>query len=821
MLRFSGPNKLLATALVASVAAISVLSSQPALAQQSTTNRFQSGSYNIPAQPLSSALASFARTSGLKIAYPAAITQGKTSSTTVGPYTPTGALKQILSGSGLSYRFTGDNAVTVFDPSLMDAGRSDIQGATALEPLVVTGNRGTTEGTGSYTTGEMATATGLPLSIRETPQSVSVISHQRIEDQDLRSVEDVVVNSPGVIFKKKGIADDNDKGLFARGLEIENFQVDGVNVNKNLNSLSLDTEIYDHIEIVRGATGLLSGAGSPSATVNLVRKRPTSEFQASVEGTIGSWNTHRGTFDVGGPISDDGGLRGRAVGAFQEGDSYIDRLTQKSQALYGVLEADVGDNSMLTFGGEYQNKECRACGYFGAPAYFSDGTPAVFDRSFNSAANWSRQDRTRYSGFIEFEHEFDNDWKLTATGTYIYENNDRTYGWFSRNGYADKDTGAGSSLWVAKWPIPTKQASFDARVEGPMEMFGREHDLVFGVNASRTRADYDMYPLWTVPGFNASIPNIFDWNGDFAEPEWPTTGKRYYTLTQYSAYGATRLKPTDELSVILGSRINWYDQDSTYDYIAWGPYPDAIKENGVWVPYAGVVYDITDSLSAYASYTSIFQPQSVMDVSGQTLQPVTGDTYEIGMKAALFDERLNASVALFRTKQDNYAVADGNLTPTGDDAYVAANGAVIRGIEFELSGEILPDWQMQASFTHASTELPDGFSMSVGIPQNSMKLFTSYRLPGEWEKLTIGGGVRWESSSSFTQKNSTFPRGVTTKQDAFFVVDLMAKYDFNEKVTAKLNIHNLFDKKYYASTNIYSNVYGDPFNATLSLNYKF
>ena len=572
---------------------------------------------------------------------------------------------------------------------------------------------------------------------------------------------------------------------------------------------------------MRGATGLLSGAGSPSATVDLIRKRPTSEFQASIEGTIGSWNTHRGTFDVGGPISEDGGLRGRAVGVLQEGDSYIDRLTQKSQALYGILEADVGDRSMLTIGGEYQNKECRACGYFGVPAYFSDGTPATFDQSFNSAANWSRQDRTRYSGFVEFNHEFENDWKLDATATYIYENNDRTYGWFSRNGYADKDTGAGSSLWVAKWPIPTKQASFDADIEGPVEMFGREHDLVFGVNASRTRADYAMYPLWTVPGFDASIPNIFDWNGEFPEPEWETTGTRYYTQTQYSTYGAARIKPTDDLSVILGSRISWYDQDSTYDYIAWGPYPDAIKEDGVWIPYAGVVYDLTENLSAYASYTSIFSPQSVMDVSGQTLDPVTGDTYEIGLKAAFFDDQLNASVALFRSNQDNYALADGNLTPTGDDSYVAADGAITRGIEFELTGEILPRWQMQASFTHVSTDLPDGFNIVVGLPQNTMKLYTAYQLPGEWEKLTVGGGVRWESSSSFTQKNRTFPDGVTTKQDAFFVVDLMAKYDFSEDISAKLNIRNLFDKKYYASTNIYSNVYGEPLNASLSLSYKF
>ena len=224
MLRISGRNKLFTAALVASVAALSIVPGQQALAQQSTTGRVQPGTYNIPAQPLSSALASFARNSGLKIAYPAALTRGKTSSAAVGPYTRTGALQQILSGSGLSYSFTGDDAVTVFDPRGIDSGAVNADGATALERLTVLDNRGSTEGTGSYTTGEMATATGLPLSIRETPQSVSVIARQRIEDQDLRSVEDVVANSPGVIFKKKASPTTTTRAFLPVGWKSKTFR---------------------------------------------------------------------------------------------------------------------------------------------------------------------------------------------------------------------------------------------------------------------------------------------------------------------------------------------------------------------------------------------------------------------------------------------------------------------------------------------------------------------------------------------------------------------------------------------------------------------
>lgn len=274
-------------ALAASVAIAPLVSATAASAQEDKGARLQPVTYNIPAQPLAGALTAFARASGLKIAYPARLTAGKSAGAISGPYTRTGVLDQLLAGSGLAYRFTADDTVTILDPSSAGIGGAGAVEGTGLDPIIVTGREGTTEGTGSYTTSRMSTATGLGLSIRETPQAVAVVSRQRLTDQRITSVEDAMVNAPGVIFKKKATADDNEKGLFSRSMEITNMQVDGVNMHKDFKALSLDTALYDRIEIVRGSTGLMSGTGNPAASVNLFRKKPTDTFQAEINGTVG------------------------------------------------------------------------------------------------------------------------------------------------------------------------------------------------------------------------------------------------------------------------------------------------------------------------------------------------------------------------------------------------------------------------------------------------------------------------------------------------------------------------------------------------------
>lgn len=207
------------------------------------------------------------------LSFDAQLTQGKQSAGLQGDYGIASGLAAMLSGTGLEAVSQGGNNYGL-----------RVAGAQTLAPVEVLGSRepGPSEGTDSYTVGLSTTATKLPMTLRETPQSVSVMTRQRLSDQGLNTLEDAIANTPGLTFKKKGSADDNEKGLYARGMEITNMQVDGVPTHKDFNALGLDTALYDRIEVVRGSTGLLNGAGNPAASINLVRKRPTQEFEASV-----------------------------------------------------------------------------------------------------------------------------------------------------------------------------------------------------------------------------------------------------------------------------------------------------------------------------------------------------------------------------------------------------------------------------------------------------------------------------------------------------------------------------------------------------------
>ncbi|TGC32089.1 TonB-dependent receptor [Pseudomonas citronellolis] len=230
--------------------------------------------------------------------------------------------------------------------------------------------------------------------------------------------------------------------------------------------------------------------------------------------------------------------------------------------------------------------------------------------------------------------------------------------------------------------------------------------------------------------------------------------------------------------------------------------------------------------SVYASYTSIFQPQSYRDRNGSPLDPREGDNYEIGLKSELFDGRLNTAIALYMIKQDNLAESDPGQTVPGTDgetAYRAVSGAKTKGFDLEASGELLPGWNLTASYSHSVTKDSDGERLNTVAPAEMFKLWTTYRLPGEWETLTVGGGANWQSGIHFTATPWQLGQTVKAKQEQYTVVDLMARYRFTEQVSATLNVNNLFDKKYLSAldTTFYGGYYGDPRNVMLTTQYRF
>ncbi|MBT3067663.1 TonB-dependent receptor [Rhodoferax sp. U11-2br] len=779
------------TTLAHAAAALGLaLSMQAALAQNV--------SFNIPAQPLATALAAFAQQSGLQLAFPPELVQGKQAHAVSGTHNVKQALAQLLRGSGLDGQVVG-KTLTV-EPVTIAAG--------TLAAVTVTANQlgEITEGTGSYTPGAIATATRLVLTPRETPQSISVVTRQEMNDFNLTSIDAVMAHTPGVSI----VTYDSERTeYYARGFAIQNFQYDGIPMQRDSsysagNTLT-DMVIYDRVEVLKGATGLLTGSGDPGATINMIRKKPTKKFQGEVSLGASSWDSYRGQLDVSGALNPAGTLRGRAVAAYQDKHSQLDGYERKTSTFYGVLEADLSPSTLLTLGADYQDNTPTRSTWGGIPIYDSNGNFNAMPRSFNNGANWSSWEQYTRTAFATLEHTFDNDWLLKAQFNHQINGYNAPLG-AAASGYPNPADGSGVSTWEGKYVGKTVGDALDVYASGPFELLGRTHELVLGGSLSER--------TWTNQGYwagNTSLSDYDGWNGNLAEPDWDNlpAANRYTNreVTRESGlYTTARFNLRDDLKLIAGSRVQNYKNETT-------------ERSGVIVPYLGAVYDLNTQYSLYASYTSIYKPQSQQDINGKTLDPLEGLNYEVGIKSSFFDSRLNASAAVFLLDQDNYANATSNLTPSGDTAYESMNGVRTKGFEVEVSGELTPQWQIHAGFNHKISR-QQGEKIATLTPENQFTLNATYKpkhLPG----LTLGGGARWQDK---TWGDVSHPTLGTVKHtvDSYWLLDAMASYQIDKNLSVNLNVSNLLDKKYYTIFNWYSTyTWGEPRNVSINMSYKF
>ena len=675
----------------------------------------------------------------------------------------------------------------------------------------------TTEGTRSYTTGKTQTATPLSMPLRETPQSVSVVTQQRIEDQGLSSITDVLNNVTGVSVHQY----ETSRAQFtARGFDINTLMIDGIpttwDQQWSSGEILTGLAIYDRVEVVRGATGLTSGAGDPSAAVNLMRKRATSkEFTGTAEVGIGSWNERRAMVDVSTPLNEAKTLRARVVGEYADGDSWVDHLSNKRQTLFATFEADLTPNTLLSAGVSHQENDPKGSMWGGLPVWYSDGTRTDWDRSKTTSADWVRWNSVYENYFATLEHQFDSGWKVKAS----YNHGDRTADshLLYLYGAPDRTTGLGMFTWPGSYRVHTEQEDIGLQANGPFQFLGRTHELAVGYVNSKQNSTSDSRS----GGFGGAATNFNTWDGSSPEPTWGALS--YYskgTTKQDAIYGAARFSLTDPLKLILGARLTSYEQSSD----AAGGAAYSMKVSNQVTPYAGVVYNINDTFSAYASYTDIFQPQQKRDLNGDYLDPILGKSTEIGVKGAFFGDRLNASAAVFKIQQDNLAQSTGLIIPgttPPETAYRASKGATSRGFELDLSGELAPGWNVSAGYTQFKATDASGEDVNSIYPRRLIRLFTAYRLHGNLSGLTLGGGVNWQGS---TYTNATNPLGNVERieQKSYSLVNLMARYEFSKQLSAQLNINNVFDKKYFAMFDAYSQMtYGAPRNATLKMTYKF
>ncbi|QYX51537.1 TonB-dependent siderophore receptor [Pseudomonas sp. S07E 245] len=785
--------------LGASLASLSGLALMPAqvMAQSLTA-------YQVAPGPLSSALAEFGVQAGVTISFDTEQARHLTTDGIKGSYSVEEGLSRLLANSGLQAQRQSNGGYVLVANSTDDALELGATQITANQLGTVT------EGTGSYTPGTIATATRMVLTPRETPQSISVVTRQAMDDFGLVAIDDVMRHTPGITVSTY---DTERTNYYSRGFSIVNFQYDGIptlrDAQYSAGQTLTDMAIYDRVEVLKGATGLLTGAGGPGGTINLIRKKPTSAFKSSIELGAGSWDNYRSQADVSGPLTETGNVRGRVVAAYQDKQSFLDHYSRKTGVLYGILEVDLDENTLLTLGADYQDSDPKGSSWTGTRTIF-DATGKKLDlpRSFNNGPKWGSWEQYSRTAFASLEHTFDNGW--VTKGQYNHQIN----GYDAPLGYISQDSATASSIYARKYVGKTTSDSLDVYASGPFELFGRDHELVIGQSLSISKWKAKDYTATTY--FNNSY-DFYNWDGDAAEPLWTATKFNDETTRQTGTYVTGRFSLTDELHLLLGSRIANYQVTGTSD----------TQESGKVVPYAGLTYDLNDNFTAYASYTEIFQPQTQYRTRTRAmLAPNEGKNYEFGLKGEFFGGRLNSSLAYFEVHEENRPLADTawNSQPGVDYSYIGTKTKT-KGYEAEISGELAKGWQLQAGYTHKIARNSDGDKVATWEPEDQVSFYSTYKLQGSLDKLTVGGGARWQSAGWQTVNNWGYPGGGRYEkftQDPYWLVDLMTRYQVTDNLSVTFNVNNLFDKHYYTNIGFYDSAYpGDPRNMMVTTRWDF
>lgn len=681
--------------------------------------------------------------------------------------------------------------------------------APPTDEIVVTGQR--SEGNDDYSVEEQRTVTRLPLSQKETPQSVSVVTRAQIDDFQLNDVNQLLTTVPGVSV----LAAETDRVYYsARGFDIQTFQIDGVGLPFafGIQTGSIDTAIYDRIEVVRGAPGLLSPTGNPSALVNFVRKRPYREFEASLGAQYGSFDHKRVDADVSVPLTSDGSIRVRGVGAYLDTGSHLDRYQLERWTGYGIIEADLGPDTVASAGYAHQDHQSTAAQWGAVPLTYTDGTRVEFERSDNTGPDWAGWRVIDRQIFGDITHNIGDDWFVR--GTVMRRAASEADELFYVYGNPDRETGLGIFSYPGKFAGETRNLTFDAHVGGKLDVGGREHDVMLG--AVRGTQDYvqsSAYDYSTV-GLSVPLSELFD--GTFPPPDFPELEESLsIDSVRESIYGLVRLNPADAFKIMLGGSY----AHARSEGVSYGAPQDF--DESKFLPFVGATLELTPSVSAYASYATIFNPQTQFDADNFLLDPVTGDNFEAGLKGEWMGGRLFASAAVFRANQKNTAEAAGFDATLGRTIYTGVD-AKSEGVEFEIAGSPMEGLQLTGGLTAMRIVGEDGKAARTFVPRRTARLNAVWS-PESLDALKLGASIQYQSDFYLEPGTVSVTTGepIRIEQGDYALVDLMASYELTDRIGLAVNMRNVTNAQYLSSLTYGQSYYGAPRSIIGSINVGF
>lgn len=738
---------------------------------------------DIPMQGLAAALESLAVQSHAQLLYSADLVQGLNGTAVKGDFTAREALGRLLQGSGLEARPTGDGNFTIMK----------VAAATRLGTVLVTAPRDDQ----NYSASSATVGGKVPVPLREIPNSVSVITRERMDDQNMVDVDHAMAWVTGVDTRPN---DGTQSQYYSRGFAL-GVMYDGIPAYNGLSGYQqFDLAMYERIEVLRGPAGLMQGSGEPAGAINIVRKHPTEKFQASATASTGTWNNNRATADVSTPLTDDGTLKGRFVVALTDRDYFYDTAHTDKKMGYGILEYTPNPDWTFSYSSAYQDDNSTP--FYGLPVY-SDLQPVDFDRSANPMTPWSWMSWKTHEEKAEAEHRFANGWTAKVAGSW----REQELMW--KDGYPGSVNRATNT---ATYTLRDQDYQYyrkaaDAYVNGPFKLLGREHNLLLGSNVDIYNYDGNYGVNQTVAG--VSLNNA----ASLSEPNLPHTSGTEVRTTQYGQYGQLRFRALDQLLLIAGGRNTSFDsKNRAMTSSQWATWKQGAKAMNEFTPYGGAVVDVTKQTALYGSYSEIFVPQTSQAYDGSILPPRKGWQAEAGMKNEFLDGKLNTTLAVFVVRDVNRAITD----PVHTGYSVAAGEVESKGWEAEMTGSPVDDLKLTAGYTYLTTQYVNsgtstGTTFSTWEPRHNLKIWGVYSFTdGPLEGFSFGSGV--------IAKSQTYGTSHQVHQNAYAVFDAQIGYKLNDNLSATLTGNNLFDNEYWSKIlSTTNNFYGEPRSFTLAL----
>lgn len=765
---------------------------------------------DLPAQPLAQALAALSQQAGVEIIAPGELVAGRQAPAVRGTLTPAAALERLLAGSGLEAVPAPGGGFVV----RRVAAQADE--AVTLAPITVEGRVESAYGpVKGYKASRSATATRTDASILETPVSIQVLPQQVVEDQAALRLNDVYRNVSGVTPAYTGNNMAATEGPIIRGFSVFNTYWNGFRLRGQSPSVLANVQ---RIEVLKGPASVLYGRQEPGGLVNLVTKQPLDAPYRSIEQRVGSFDYYETLFDVGAPLNDDGSLRYRINGSYQNAGSFRDFVDNERWFIAPVLTWMITPRTELTVEGSYMHNDFL----WDNGLVFS---PATFDPPFEPVLPIERflQEpafrSTREEIFASYRliHEITDDWKVRHM--FLYHRNE-----FDINAYrigAVTSPGPGQITVNRRFDgtVPTAtefNAIFDTIYK--FELGSTKHELLAGVDLGyeprngNTQNGPRENPNRPIDAFNpvyGAVPTDFRQTSFFSE--------RFL----FGTYFQDQMSLLDDrLHLLLGGRFDYVDQESLFvDPFFTPPSGSGGKRHDSAFTFRlGALYKAASWLHPYFSYSQGFVPPATATVG--PVNPEASEQFELGFKMPFFEERLVANLAVYQLTKDN-VIGDANNDGINENFGELRS----RGIEFDLIGEIHAGLSVILTYAYTDTEvlrstiLPVG-ARFIGVPLHLGSAWLKYDFAPNTplQGLSLGTGVYLVDSRPGNNANAF-------EVDGYGRWDAFVRYRWRMAgpgaLTAQLNVQNILDKEYYETVSNLAAVPGAPLSVMASLKLEF